>query len=250
LECGKAAALEERHHMETQSDAPLYRVWGVDNVAYGPVELPTLVSWIKAERVLADSWLFQHDTGQWSKAGDLPELKPLFGKKAPARQPGETTPNEVIAPGLLRRIKIFAGMDEAQLQSFVNYMEVQRFKQFSSVVRKGDHGDAMYLILEGELRAFTLIGEKETTLNTLSIGDFFGEISLLDQGPRSASVSANTDSVLLRISAPSFDKLVREAPALATLFLYSLSRSIVGRVRGLTRKYEDSIHWSRTAGGV
>jgi hypothetical protein len=56
--------------------------------------------------------------------------------------------------------------------------------------------------------------------------------------------------VLLRISAPSFDKLVREAPALATLFLYSLSRSIVGRVRGLTRKYEDSIHWSRTAGGT
>jgi CRP-like cAMP-binding protein len=129
-------------------------------------------------------------------------------------------------------------------------MEVQRFKQFSTVVRKGEHGDAMYLILEGELRAFTVIRDKETTLTTMGVGDFFGEISLLDQGPRSASVAANVDSVLLRIPATSFDRLVREAPALATLFIYSLSRSIVSRVRILTRKYEDSILWSRTAGGA
>ena len=138
-------------------------------------------------------------------------------------------------------MKVFAGMEEAQLQSFVNYMEVQRFPQFSTVVRKGEHGDAMYLILEGEVRAFTLIGDKETTLSTMGVGEYFGEISLLDHGPRSASVATNTHSVLLRISSSSFDKLVREAPALATVFIYSLSRSIVGRVRLLTRKYEDTI---------
>ncbi len=235
--------------METQSDAPLYRVWGVDNVAYGPVELPTLVAWMKAERVLAESWIFQHDNGRWSKAEDLPELKPLFGKKAAARQPDEAPASEPIEPAVLRRMKVFAGMEEAQLQSFVNYMEVQRFPQFSTVVRKGEHGDAMYLILEGEVRAFTLIGDKETTLSTMGVGEYFGEISLLDHGPRSASVATNTHSVLLRISSPSFDRLVREAPALATPFIYSLSRSIVGRVRLLTRKYEDTIHWSRTAHG-
>jgi hypothetical protein len=235
--------------MENQSNAPLYRVWGVDNVAYGPVELPTLVAWIKAERVLADSWLFQHENGCWSKAEDLPELKPLFNKRTAPRQTGDVFASEAIPPALLRRLKVFAGMEDAQLQSFVNYMELQRFKQFSTVVRKGEHGDAMFLILEGELRAFTLIGDKETTLTTMGVGDFFGEISLLDQGPRSASVTANTDSVLLRIPASSFDRLVREAPALATVFIYSLSRSIVGRLRVLTRKYEDSIHWSRTAGG-
>jgi hypothetical protein len=233
--------------MESQSSDPLYRVWGVDNVAYGPVELPSLVAWIKADRVVADSWIFQQHSGRWSKAADLPELKLLFSKKAAAGQPNEAFAKESIPPGLLRRIRIFATMDETQLRSFVNYMEVQRFNQFSTVVRKGEHGDAMYLILEGELRAFTLIGDKETTLSTMGVGEFFGEISLLDQGPRSASVTANTNSVLLRIPASSFDLLVREAPALATLFLFSLSRSIVGRMRVLTKKYEDSIHWSRTA---
>jgi hypothetical protein len=233
--------------MENQSSDPFYRVWGVDNVAYGPVELPTVVAWIQADRVVADTWIFQQHNEKWSKAAELPELKLVLSKKAAANQPEETPASESVPPGLLRRIRIFAGMEDAQLRSFVNYMEVQRFNHFSTVVHKGEHGDSMYLILEGELRAFTLIGDKETTLTTMGAGDFFGEISLLDQGPRSASVAANLPSVLLRISASSFDLLLREAPALAALFLFSLSRSIVGRMRVLTKKYEDSIHWSRTA---
>jgi hypothetical protein len=235
--------------METESNAPFYQVWGVDHVAYGPVELPTLVDWIKAGRVVGESWVFQHHRGRWSKAEDLAELKPLFRDKPAGRLSDTSFANALIPPGLLRRLRVFAGMDEAQLRSFVNYMDVQRFKQFSAVVRKGENGDAMYLILEGELRAFTLIGGKETTLTTMGVGEFFGEISLLDQGPRSANVSANSDGILLRISASSFDRLLREAPALAAPFIYSLSRSIVGRMRVLTRKYEDSVHWSRVAGG-
>ena len=162
---------------------------------------------------------------------------------------GGPVATDLIPPGVLRRIKIFGGMEEAQLQSFVSYMEVERVKPFAAVVRKGEHGDAMYLILEGELRAFTVVDGKETTLNTMGVGEFFGEISLLDQGPRSASVTANTEAVLLRIAASSFDRLVREAPALAMLFTHSLSRSIVGRMRVLTRRYEDSIHLARAAGG-
>jgi hypothetical protein len=235
--------------MDADSSAPLYRVWGVDNVAYGPVELPTLVAWVKADRVVADSWLFEHDAGRWTKAGELPELKLFFGNKAAGPRADSAVAAELIPPGLLRRNKIFAGMDDAQLRSFISYMDVQRFKQFSTVVRKGEHGDAMYLILEGELRALTLVDGKETTLTTMGVGEYFGEVSLLDHGPRSATVSANTDSLLLRIHAASFDRLVKEAPALATLFLYSLSRAIVGRMRVLTRKFEDTIHLSRTAAG-
>jgi hypothetical protein len=235
--------------MEAESSAPLYRVWGVDNVAYGPVELPTLIEWVKADRVIAESWLFEQDAGKWIRAGEMAELKMFFGKKAAAKAPDSASASELISPGALRRNKIFAGMDDAQLRSFVNYMDVQPFKQFSTVVRKGDHGDAMYLILEGELRALTLVDGKETTLSTMGVGDYFGEVSLLDQGPRSATVIANSDSLLLRIQTASFERLVKEAPALATLFLYSLSRAIVGRMRVLTRKFEDTIHWSRTASG-
>ena len=53
-------------------------VWGVDQTPYGPVELPTLVSWIKDERVTADTWLFVGKTGDWQKAAQVPELQMFF----------------------------------------------------------------------------------------------------------------------------------------------------------------------------
>jgi CRP-like cAMP-binding protein len=141
-------------------------------------------------------------------------------------------------------------MDDQQLEGFLRYMEVVKATQYSHVVRKGDHGDAMYFVLEGEVRAMTLIDGKESTLATITAGEFFGEVSLLDQGPRSADVIANKESVLLKISAGAIEKVVREAPELATPFLFALSRSVVNRVRTLTKRYEDSIHFSRMAGAV
>lgn len=43
--------------MEANDQAAGYKIWGADNVVYGPVELPTLVTWIQEERVLADTWV-------------------------------------------------------------------------------------------------------------------------------------------------------------------------------------------------
>ena len=56
-------------------------VWGVDQTPYGPVELPTLVSWVKDQRVTADTWIFVGKNGAWQKAAELPELHIFFRSK-------------------------------------------------------------------------------------------------------------------------------------------------------------------------
>jgi len=233
-------------------ETPLYRVWGMDNVAYGPVELPVLTNWVLDERVTADTWVFAEVNQTWTKAAEMPELTIFFERRSSATgaTPGAITRPEKIKIGSLRRIKILADMEEKQLESFVQFMEVVAVRQFAEVFRKGEHGDAMYLVLEGELRARVMVDKKETTLSTMTAGDFFGEISLLDAGPRSADVIANSDSRLLKISSASFARVMREAPALAASFLYGLSQSIGARVRVLTKKYQDSIQFSRMAGSV
>ena len=72
-------------------------VWGFDQTAYGPVELPTLVSWIKDERVTADTWLFVGKNNEWQKASDVSELQLFFRPKA-GGSPGATrTPAEVVS---------------------------------------------------------------------------------------------------------------------------------------------------------
>jgi CRP-like cAMP-binding protein len=145
----------------------------------------------------------------------------------------------------LQHIKLFAGLEADQLQCFAGYLETIKVPQFGNLVRKGQHGDAMYIVMDGEMRALTIIEGKESILATMGPGDCFGEISLLDQGPRSADVVANRDSILLKLSNTGFERLVREAPALALPFVLAVSREAVQRVRHATKRYEDSIQFIR-----
>ena len=57
---------------------PGFYVWGTDQSPYGPVELPTLVAWVKDERVTADSWVYATQNGSWQQAGRVPELQVFF----------------------------------------------------------------------------------------------------------------------------------------------------------------------------
>ena len=226
-----------------------YRAWGTDNIAYGPVELPGLVTWVKQGKVTANSWVFREKDGTWSRASDLPELKVLFKSKLP---PGAAASADAlgIQPGSLRRIKMLADVEERLLASLLTYLEVVRVAAFGEVVRKGDHGDALFMVLEGEVRARVMIGGKETTLATMGVGECFGELAVVDQGPRSADVIANQPSVLIKVSEGALRKMFAEAPALAAPFMLALTRVIAQRVRVLTKRYEDTIQFSRAAGAT
>ena len=239
-------------HMEHAENVASYRVWGTDHVMYGAVPLVGLVQWIKDGRVTADDWIFVESTNRWERAADIKELQALFHSKPQRGPAGKAASGRVmkslgVKPEALRRMKGFAGMDDRQIESFVRYAEVLHCQQFSHIVCKGESGDAMYLVVEGELRALAMVDGKESTLGTIGAGETFGEISLIDQGPRSADVVANRDSVLLRITCTAFDQLLREAPVLAVPFLLALSRTVVGRVRSLTSRYEDSVRFIRAA---
>ena len=205
-----------------------YIIWGVDNSPYGPVELPVLSAWINEGRVLSDTWIFEKSAGTWGKASQFPELKDFFGthrESAPA-----------LSPGLLRRIKILANLKDAQLAHLADYMEMVEVPQHSVVFQQGDIGDAMYLVLNGELRARTRAAMVESVLATFGVGEFFGDMSLFDNGPRSADIVANVDSSLLKISAVNFYRLIREAPALATPFLQATARTLASRIRADNKK--------------
>ena len=126
--------------METQQlNSNDFFIWGIDDSPYGPVELPVLVNWIKDERVLADTWVFARKVGTWQRASDISELKMFFGKKT---APSAGAPSRAITPGSLRRIKILADLNDAQLEHLTDFMELQRVPQWTTVVKQGDLGDA------------------------------------------------------------------------------------------------------------
>jgi CRP-like cAMP-binding protein len=230
----------------------VFSIWAADNVVYGPVELPTLIAWVKDERILADTWIFDGGNDRWRRASNLPELQLFFRKKSSARSTGDTKQffdKSDIAPDMLRRIKALAELHDDELSRFAHYMECLTVRSFAEVVKQGDPDDGMYLVIDGELRVRLMIGGKETILATLGPGECFGEMALFDQGSRSADVVANTDCILLKISSEAFEKLRQEAPELSVPILFSISKTLATRIRANNRRIKDSVRFARAAWG-
>lgn len=227
-----------------------YHIWAADNMVYGPVELPTLIDWVKDQRVLAETWVFDGQNDRWRKAASLPELQLFFRNQSRAQ--GATVSfaagKSDIAPGMLRRVKALADLSDEQLARFAGFMEGVTVRQWTPIVKQGDPDDGMYLVLDGELRVRLMIGGKETILATLGPGDCFGEIALFDQGARSADVLANKDSNMLKISSEAFDRLRRNAPELAAPVLFAISKTLAARIRADNKRIKDSINMARAAG--
>jgi len=237
------------HLVNSPETGNQYTIWGIDRAPYGPVELPVLVSWIKDGRVLAETWVFQDRDESWQQAAKISELQMFFRPKAsPTSAGANAASHSGLRPGMLRRMKILAELPEEQLERFAQFMELQRIPQWSAVVKQGDLGDAMFLILDGELRVRVMVGDKETVFATMTTGEFFGDISLFDHGPRSADVIANSDATILKISSAAFEKLSKEAPELAAPFLHAIGKTLTARIRADNKRYTDSVKFARAAG--
>jgi hypothetical protein len=231
--------------MGESSDEVNFHVWGVDRESYGPVELPVLVSWVKDGRVTAETWVFASQRDAWQRAAELPELQMFF--RAKPREPGGAGAGggpDRLEARFLRRVKVLGALADEQLERFASFLEVQKVPQWSVVVKQGEPGDSLFLILEGELRVRINVAGRETILATLSVGEFFGDISIFDQGPRSADVVANKDSLLVKVSAKAVQLLIKEAPETAAPFIFALGKTLAARIRVDNKRLGDTLKFS------
>jgi CRP/FNR family cyclic AMP-dependent transcriptional regulator len=110
----------------------------------------------------------------------------------------------------LAQVPLFAGLPSRHLKRLGELTEEQKFMEGHSIVRQGDAGDTFYVILEGEAKVQASSGR---VVNNLRPGDFFGEISLLDGGPRTATVVAETPLTMLALPRSAFLRVIKDEPA-------------------------------------
>jgi CRP-like cAMP-binding protein len=122
---------------------------------------------------------------------------------------------------VLRDIPLFATLSKRQVRKIANLAKPQRFAQAAPIVRRGERGETFFLILDGEA-TLSLPGRKHRVLRA---GDWFGELALLDGGPRSATVTARSPLLAMRIARRPFLKL-----------LASDSQLSLGILRGLAER--------------
>lgn len=234
--------------MQSANESDGFKIWGVDDQVYGPVELPTLIEWVQDDRVTAETWVYSEPDDRWYKATKVPELQVIFGKRKRAAAARAGKPADGPNTGAMRRVKILAALSEEQLEEFAGFMEHIQVRQWAEIVLSGQPGDAMYLILEGELRVRMMVQGKEKILTTLSTGEFFGEIALFDHGARSADVIANMDSKLLKVSTEAFDRLSEDAPNLAAPILHAIGKTLSARIRADNKRFKDDQSFRNASG--
>jgi CRP/FNR family cyclic AMP-dependent transcriptional regulator len=122
----------------------------------------------------------------------------------------------------LKDVPLFEGCSQRQLRSMAKIARVFDVAADTVLTRAGEPGDEFFLIIDGTARV-DVSAEKHVLLHP---GEFFGEMSLLDGGPRSATVVADTAVRLLVISRRHFSVLLKEVPGLTQTLLTTLSRRV------------------------
>ena len=95
----------------------------------------------------------------------------------------------------LRRVPLFAGMDKKELELLAKLIREQSYSAGATIVKSGAGGHGLYIIKEGRVK----VVRDGQTVASLGPGQFFGEISVLDGGPRTADVQADADTVCLTL---------------------------------------------------
>lgn len=136
---------------------------------------------------------------------------------------------------------LFAEFTALELGELLDLLDQVNVKDGDVVVKQDEPGDCMYIVVDGEVRVVHHRSGRDIVLATLRTGDFFGEIALVDSGPRSADVIAQGNGMLLKITQASIAALAGVYPTAAFKFLIGIGRILVSRLRTSNQRYVDSL---------
>jgi CRP-like cAMP-binding protein len=139
---------------------------------------------------------------------------------------------------VLRTDPRFVEMDNDELDSLISFCEIESFPKSSVIIREGEFGNKFYFIIEGEIGISKSISEEVIFfISTLKKGDFFGEMAIITDYPRSANAFARVDSILLSMTRDKMQNFKAIHPLAFGKFSFMLAKTLAERLY----KVEDRI---------
>jgi CRP/FNR family cyclic AMP-dependent transcriptional regulator len=135
---------------------------------------------------------------------------------------------------VLQSVDVFEGLSAQEIELVARICREQRFAKGQIITREGERGDEMYIITEGFVEV--LLGEKPSSsarvVVSLGSGQVLGEMALLDQGPRSASLKATSDPTVLQvIQREHFEQLCQENTHIGYIVMRNLAADLSFKLR-------------------
>jgi CRP-like cAMP-binding protein len=133
---------------------------------------------------------------------------------------------------VLSQVYLFRELTPSEMDILISISKEKRAKKDEVIFKEGATGDAFYLIVSGSVRISTIVpGVGEEALTILREGEYFGEMALIDDAPRSASAIANDDTILLLIKKDNFRKLLTQETGIAYKLLWVFTKTLSARLR-------------------
>ncbi|OGH55661.1 MAG: hypothetical protein A3G34_01160 [Candidatus Lindowbacteria bacterium RIFCSPLOWO2_12_FULL_62_27] len=145
----------------------------------------------------------------------------------------------------LKCVDLFQDLDDNELAALIAKAKDDRHEDKAFIFKEREIGDAMFVVLDGVVKIVKLVaGNKFKTLVTMGVGDFFGEMALLDGQPRSASAVSHGVSRVLRIGREEFSALMTENPYLGLKVVIRLARNLTDRLRKTNEQVVEMVSWN------
>jgi hypothetical protein len=151
------------------------------------------------------------------------------GEDAPD-EAGERAVQVSLKIEVLKGLQLFRYLSYKELVRVMNITEGREYGEGEDVIREGDPGDAMYVVLSGTVR----LHKGGVTVTTLGKGQHFGEMALVDRTQRSLTATAMEPSRLLYIRRKDFYALIKKEPSLSVKLLWSFVQVLAERLRKTT----------------
>jgi len=137
---------------------------------------------------------------------------------------------------MLEAVELFTSLGAEDIAEIQSHTNIKRCRRNTVVIERGDESNSLYIIISGQVRVFVAGDDgKEITLNELGPGDYFGELALLGETQRSASVITVTDCEFRRLSKAEFMHCLEQHPRIA----FELIRHLSLEVRRLSDELAD-----------
>jgi signal transduction histidine kinase len=149
----------------------------------------------------------------------------------------------------LRRLDLFSSLSEADLDALSSKTELLTVPAGANLIEEGTAGDAAYVVVSGEFEVVKKSDVQDIVIAVRESGEVFGEMALLDQAPRAASVRALQEGQVLKIGGDVFQAMLRQSPTAAL----SILKTVTGRLRqneGLLRQSEKMAALGTLAAGL
>ncbi|MBF0224087.1 MAG: cyclic nucleotide-binding domain-containing protein [Desulfobacterales bacterium] len=124
---------------------------------------------------------------------------------------------------LLKNFSIFSSLDEPNIKKFISFLKLKRFIKGNVILKKGEPGKNLYILLSGKV---DVVDESDIPIATLNKGDVFGEMSLISGDPVGATIKAITNTTILYISGKNFSKILSRFPSVQMYFTKLLAQRL------------------------